>query len=75
MNSQRWETQLKSLPDDATVVVGTVIDPELNDEIRVTVVANRSGSGEQKPTKVIDNTLNSNGMPDYDELETAFYEK
>ena len=55
--------------DDATVVVGTVIDPELNDEIRVTVVATGLGQENKKPTKVIDNTLNSNGMPDYDELE------
>ncbi len=29
--------------DDATVVVGTVIDPELNDELRVTVVATGLG--------------------------------
>ena len=37
--------------DDATVVVGTVIDPEMVDEMRVTVVCNRArrraaGSGE-----------------------------
>jgi cell division protein FtsZ len=30
--------------DDATVVVGTVIDPEMGDEIRVTVVATGLGS-------------------------------
>ena len=30
--------------DDATVVVGTVIDPELEDELRVTVVATGLGS-------------------------------
>lgn len=34
--------------DDATVVVGTVIDPEMVDEIRVTVVA--TGLGEDKPS-------------------------
>jgi cell division protein FtsZ len=33
--------------DDATVVIGTVIDPDMSDEIRVTVVA--TGLGEQKP--------------------------
>jgi len=55
--------------DDATVVVGTVIDPELDDEIRVTVVATGLGQENKKPTKVIDNTVNSNGMPDYNELE------
>ncbi|MFM1891959.1 MAG: hypothetical protein RLZ44_1036, partial [Pseudomonadota bacterium] len=34
--------------DDATVVVGTVIDPEMHDELRVTVVA--TGLGEQRRT-------------------------
>jgi cell division protein FtsZ len=33
--------------DDATVVVGTVIDPELEDELRVTVVATGLGHGVQ----------------------------
>ena len=32
--------------DDATVVVGTVIDPELSDEMRVTVVATGLGRPE-----------------------------
>jgi len=31
--------------DDATVVVGTVIDPEMSDELRVTVVATGIGEG------------------------------
>jgi len=35
--------------DDATVVIGTVIDPDMTDEIRVTVVA--TGLGEQKPQR------------------------
>jgi cell division protein FtsZ len=43
--------------DDATVVIGTVIDPDMTDEIRVTVVA--TGLGEQhtrrqeRPMKVV----------------------
>ena len=51
---------------DATVVVGTVIDPELTNELRVTVVATGLGvaakntaspkEGKPAPTKVIDNT-------------------
>ena len=41
--------------ETATVVVGTVIDPELRDELRVTVVATGLGARE-KPVKVIDNT-------------------
>ena len=42
--------------ESATVVVGTVIDPELRDELRVTVVATGLGAKEVKPVKVIDNT-------------------
>merc|ERR1712169_128461 len=46
--------------DNATVVVGTVIDPELSDELRVTVVATGLGRAEEveepKPTKVVGNT-------------------
>src|SRR6201988_3908604 len=40
--------------DDATVVVGTVIDPELSDEMRVTVVATglgRPSARSQQPTR------------------------
>ncbi len=48
--------------ENATVVVGTVIDPELTDELRVTVVATGLGQEEvieePKPTKVVDNTPN-----------------
>ena len=43
--------------EDATVVVGTVIDPEMGDELRVTVVATGLGLQESaKPKKVVDNT-------------------
>ena len=42
--------------DDATVVVGTVIDPSLKDEMRVTVVATGLGDLHARPTKVVDNT-------------------
>lgn len=56
--------------DDATVVVGTVIDPDLDDEMRVTVVATGLGREREKerPTKVIDNTERS-GQPDYRQLD------
>jgi cell division protein FtsZ len=42
--------------DDATVVIGTVIDPEMNDEIRVTVVATGLGQAvgmTERPMKVV----------------------
>ena len=42
--------------DDATVVVGTVIDPSLDKEMRVTVVATGLGSEHTRPTKIVDNT-------------------
>src|SRR5690606_3841599 len=60
---------------DATVVVGTVIDPEMNNELRVTVVATGLGMAGLKevkpaPTKVvIDNTRRSNGQIDYSALD------
>lgn len=59
--------------EDATVVVGTVIDPELEDEIRVTVVA--TGIGEvakqtvNKPKVAVDNTRRADGTVDYKKLE------
>jgi cell division protein FtsZ len=61
---------------DATVVVGTVIDPEMSNELRVTVVATGLGvvatAKEAKPasTKVIvDNTRRANGQIDYSALD------
>lgn len=67
---------------DATVVVGTVIDPEMTNELRVTVVATGLGMVGQaaapapkevaKPvaTKVvIDNTRRSSGQIDYSALD------
>lgn len=53
--------------DDATVVVGTVIDPELGDEMRVTVVATGLGGGQAKPKKVVDNTQRE--QMDYSQLD------
>ena len=53
--------------DDATVVVGTVIDPELGDEMRVTVVATGLGGGQVKPEKVVDNTQREH--TDYSQLD------
>lgn len=59
---------------DATVVVGTVIDPDMKDEIRVTVVATGLGApitaAQPAPTKVIiDNTRNADGKPNYSALD------
>ena len=54
--------------DDATVVVGTVIDPNLDEEMRITVVATGLGSQHEKPTKVVDNTANETET-DYRQLD------
>lgn len=54
--------------DDATVVVGTVIDPTLGDEMRVTVVATGLGGAQAKPTKVVDNTTYG-ARTDYSQLD------
>jgi cell division protein FtsZ len=43
--------------EHATVKVGTVIDPDMRDELHVTVVATGLGAKIEKPVKVIDNTV------------------
>ncbi|MDP6376796.1 MAG: cell division protein FtsZ [Pseudomonadales bacterium] len=59
----------------ATVVVGTVIDPDLGEELKVTVVA--TGLGDQaKPNVVVDNTLTDaalGGQVDYKTLDRPAY--
>lgn len=60
---------------DATVVVGTVIDPEMSEELRVTVVATGLGAADavaaptQQPTKVVDNTRKADGNLNYATLD------
>jgi len=63
--------------DNATVVVGTVIDPELTDELRVTVVATGLGSlqksqlpRDEAPLRVIDKekAVPASDEPDYQML-------
>ncbi|WP_075185860.1 cell division protein FtsZ [Teredinibacter haidensis] len=60
--------------NDATVVVGTVIDPDMSNELRVTVVATGLGAAmsveRPVPTKVVvDNTRKADGRPNYAELD------
>ena len=60
--------------DDATVVIGTVIDPEINDELRVTVVATGIGNAPvQESMKVVDNarpkTTRADGTLNLQELD------
>ena len=55
--------------DDATVVIGTVIDPEMSDELRVTIVATGLGQDKQRkqPYTVV---KTGTGTTDYEDLET-----
>jgi cell division protein FtsZ len=56
--------------ENATVVVGTVIDPEMSDSLRVTVVATGLGNNVKhadKPMKLVDKK--PNGVVDYGKLE------
>lgn len=58
--------------DNATVVVGTVIDPEMSEGLRVTVVA--TGLGQKLPTSVEKPVVlvtpeGPDGTPDYGQLE------
>ncbi len=54
----------------ATVVVGTVIDPDMGEELKVTVVATGLGEDEM-PSVVVDNTLEQalDGQVDYSKLD------
>ncbi len=57
--------------EDAVVVVGTVIDPELQDEVRVTVVATglagAKSTAAEPPVKLVEK--NTSGEVDYDKLD------
>lgn len=66
------------ISDDATVVVGTVIDPEMTDEMRVTVIVtglgdNRQGHQQQQPhqayrARLVESTR-GDGSLDYHQLD------
>jgi cell division protein FtsZ len=63
--------------EQATVVVGTVIDQDLGDELKVTVVA--TGLGEpERPNVVVDNTVIEEvvqGQIDYRDLDQPTYKR
>ena len=64
------ETVKQFASDDATVVVGTVVDPEMAEEIRVTVVATGLGqsvAAAEAPVEVVRRSSGDN--PDYAEFE------
>jgi len=60
------------ISDDATVVVGTVIDPEMSDELRVTViVTGLGGEGRQlsNPKVRLMESTKKDGTMDYQQLD------
>lgn len=64
------------ISDDATVVVGTVIDPEMTDEMRVTVIVTGLGDARQRAAVQqqsqrarIMETTKSDGSLDYQQLD------
>lgn len=64
------ETVKQFASEDATVVVGTVVDPDMKEEIRVTVVATGLGQNVAAggvPVKVVRKALS--GEPNYAEFE------
>jgi cell division protein FtsZ len=71
--------------DDATVVVGTVIDPDLTDELRVTVVATGLGTARgtlstklanEPPIHLVAKGLSDSVPPDFREMDRpAIYRK
>ena len=63
--------------DSATMVIGTVIDPSMNEEVKVTVVATGLGDVES-PSVVVDNgvkTIVGNGPLDYGQLDRPTYSR
>ena len=66
------ETIKQFASEDATVVVGTVVDPEMREELRVTVVATglgRTASVLQSPPRTRPSRTPRTLAPDYAELE------
>ena len=57
--------------DDATVVVGTVIDPEMSEDLKVTVVATGLGKTafDTKTETVLKSSTRPDGSYDYDNLD------
>lgn len=68
--SEVGDTISEFASDQAIIVIGTVIDPDMGDEICVTVVATGLGAQQiERPTKVIDNTKHNNKKVDFNSLD------
>ncbi len=68
--SEVGDTISEFASDQAIVVIGTVIDSDMGDEICVTVVATGLGGQQiERPSKVVDNTKHSNKNVDFNSLD------
>lgn len=68
--SEVGETVEDFASDNATVVVGTVIDPDMEEDLRVTVVATGLGEPQDKPKMtVVDQKPGLDGNVDYGKLD------
>lgn len=67
--SEVGDTVEEFASDNATVVVGTVIDPEMSEELRVTVVATGLGEMGDSPLKVVESKPVETASPDYRNLD------
>lgn len=60
--------------DDANVIIGTAINPDMGDELTVTVVATGLGAMEEiKPARPVAVPKQADGRPNYGELERPAY--
>nr|WP_312508779.1 cell division protein FtsZ [Pseudomonas luteola] len=59
--------------EHATVKVGAVIDPEMRDELHVTVVATGLGARLEKPVKVVDNSTQQANVAPHQEHAAVNY--
>ena len=74
------DTIHKMASDDANVIVGTAIDPEMADEVSVTVVATGLGGDSEPPEGMRVVTRQStpvrpDGQPDYGELDRPAFDR
>ena len=61
--------------DDAVVVIGTVIDPELQDELRVTVVATGLSTHRQTADNTLKLVKSNTGEIDYERLDRPAFSR
>ena len=67
--SEVGDTVEEFASDEATVVVGTVIDPDMTDELKVTVVATGLGEVGSAPVRLVETRQAPAGKPNYQDYD------